>query len=52
MSASGRRHWALTHTKCSGHQFLPNAVMNGPLEDMISMMLDQLTVQNMAVSPK
>jgi hypothetical protein len=51
MSASGRRHWALTHTKWSGHQFLPSAVMNGPLEDVISIILDQLTVQNTVTSP-
>lgn len=32
MSCNGRRHWALTQTKCSGHQILPKAVIKGPLK--------------------
>jgi len=51
MSVSWRRHWALTHLKWSGHQFLPSAVTNGPLEDIISIILDQLALKNIVVSP-
>lgn len=31
MSCNGRLHFSFVHTKCSGHQILPRAVINGPL---------------------